>query len=459
MFKEPNNDLQRTLDAHNDWVNSGGVEGKRATLDGYGLHSINLAGLNLSSASLRNCDLNEANLSGTILNGANMVGTHIRNARCVGADFTNAKLSNADFNNSDLNEANFHGANLNQAKFHTASLGGSIFDNAVIHFAEFNKADLRGAIFRNVSFKNATFNNADLREVDLYGTKLDEASLTEADFSGARTSEDQREQIVKSGGILGPMSPTTFQVEKKLEETKEEKERLEKHLADKESQEVSEEELKKIKKQLNAAESKVDKLQNELSKARAANSVSNAAEKMRKAVEAARSTKRFNFWLSIGFMSSGVLSYLLALTLLGFIFFDESCQRTLGLITIFGESAVNNGWQIIPLYMPVVVLLTIGTALLRHEGKIREQSSLLLEQINHAEKAAGLLQTATDLEDIPEERLKSIILPTFVDIRRSLLDSNPKTQCGHEDECSLPPSQIKLIADILSKTVKSDSVK
>ena len=181
--------------------------------------------------------------------------------------------------------------------------------------------------------------------------------------------------------------------------------------------------------------------------------IENAVSEMRNSVEAARKTKDFNFWLSLGFIGMGVLCYIAAISFLIYLFTSNTCVNVLGLVD-HGESVVHNAWQLIPLYLPVIALLSIGTAFFRHESKIRNQTSFLLEQISHAEIAAGLLKIATKLETIPDEKLERIIHPTFIDIRRSLLNM-PASALPKEEKDEHPSlTQYKAMADVASKGIK-----
>ena len=79
--------LNKTLERHQLWIETNGVQGKLADLNGADLNGANLTRANLRDADLSDADLNYANLRGANLRGANLRGANLN-----GADLTNAIL-------------------------------------------------------------------------------------------------------------------------------------------------------------------------------------------------------------------------------------------------------------------------------------------------------------------------------------------------------------------------------
>ena len=78
-------ELNKTLERHQLWIETNGVQGKLAVLTGENLCYANLYGADLRDADLSDADLNCANLSyadfgGANLNGANLNGANLSNA-------------------------------------------------------------------------------------------------------------------------------------------------------------------------------------------------------------------------------------------------------------------------------------------------------------------------------------------------------------------------------------------
>jgi len=123
-------ELQPTLDAHREWLTSGGARGKRADLTGANLTGAdltgaNLTGANLYGANLYGADLTRANLTGADLYGANLTRADLTGADLYGADLTRADLTGADLTRADLTRADLAGANLTGADLYGANLTGA----------------------------------------------------------------------------------------------------------------------------------------------------------------------------------------------------------------------------------------------------------------------------------------------------------------------------------------------
>lgn len=111
-------ELTKIIQSHKLWLDSGGKEGKRATLEeaNFGT-SVELRGADLRNAVLnraefKDADLTETNLQGAELRRASFDGAILRRTNLREADLQNANLENADF----LLTAQLAGANVAGAK-------------------------------------------------------------------------------------------------------------------------------------------------------------------------------------------------------------------------------------------------------------------------------------------------------------------------------------------------------
>ena len=68
-------ELNKTLERHQLWIETKGVQGERADLRVANLEGANLEGANLEGANLRGAYLRGANLTYANLTGANLTGT------------------------------------------------------------------------------------------------------------------------------------------------------------------------------------------------------------------------------------------------------------------------------------------------------------------------------------------------------------------------------------------------
>jgi uncharacterized protein YjbI with pentapeptide repeats len=89
-------ELDRILEEHKLWRNTGAREGQRADLYGADLNGANLRGAYLYGAILRYANLNGASLNGANLRGAYLYGAILRYANLNGASLNGAGLDGAD---------------------------------------------------------------------------------------------------------------------------------------------------------------------------------------------------------------------------------------------------------------------------------------------------------------------------------------------------------------------------
>jgi uncharacterized protein YjbI with pentapeptide repeats len=130
-------ELRARLEAHQQWVASGGTEGSPAVLDGEDLRPLQ-----------------------QMFVGRQLTGLSARDAVAIGVDFRECQLQGARFEGADLRDA------------------------------DFTSADLRGVSFKAAKLNHARFERADLRSFRLLNgamrvTDLSDAQKTEHQFDGA----------------------------------------------------------------------------------------------------------------------------------------------------------------------------------------------------------------------------------------------------------------------------------
>jgi uncharacterized protein YjbI with pentapeptide repeats len=177
--------LPDILAAHQQWVQTGGKEGKRADLAEATLGRASLRLVVLSDANLQGADLERAVLASARLQGANLQGANLR-----GADLQLAALHRANMQGADLFEANLESANLSEAtlqgaNLYFANLRGSDLQRVSLQRAWLKEAILQEANLSGANLSGANLQGADLRGADLRRANLREANLVEADLQGA----------------------------------------------------------------------------------------------------------------------------------------------------------------------------------------------------------------------------------------------------------------------------------
>ena len=177
--------LPAILSAHQQWVQTGGKEGKRADLPEAALGRASLRLVVLSEANLQGADLERAILANARLQGANLQGASLR-----GADLQLAALHRANLQGADLFEANLENANLPEAtlqgaNLYFANLRGSDLQRVLLQRALLKEAILQGANLSGANLSGANLQGADLRGADLRRANLRETNLVEANLQGA----------------------------------------------------------------------------------------------------------------------------------------------------------------------------------------------------------------------------------------------------------------------------------
>ena len=134
-------ELKEILDQHKLWIETNGVQGKRADLSYADLTGANLLDAILTDAKIDGANLTGANLKGAILTAAYLYGANLYGANLEDADFTGADLTSANFTDADLTNAYLMNAYLGDANLTDADLTGAYLLGAYLL-----GANLTGAI-------------------------------------------------------------------------------------------------------------------------------------------------------------------------------------------------------------------------------------------------------------------------------------------------------------------------
>ena len=105
-------ELKEILNQHQLWLETNGMQGQYAKLNGASLHSANLRCANLNGADLTGADLWCANLSDANLCGANLARANLHCANLKDANLKDANLKDANLARANLARANLTGVIL-----------------------------------------------------------------------------------------------------------------------------------------------------------------------------------------------------------------------------------------------------------------------------------------------------------------------------------------------------------
>ncbi len=160
---------------HEEWLASGGSEGRRA----------HFRGANLADIQFGSADLREANFR-----GCGLMGCDLRNVLMDGADFSDCDLRYANFTQASCHRANFSRANLEGAYFNKAQAVEVIFQQASCvsldaRNANMASVNMREANIESANFSQSTLAGANMRSVHARDTLLNETDMSHADCNDA----------------------------------------------------------------------------------------------------------------------------------------------------------------------------------------------------------------------------------------------------------------------------------
>lgn len=155
---------------------------------------VSLHGVNFSNANLSNSDLRIPNISGANFYGANLEGANLSGQKLIYFNFESANLRRAYLSGIVSYETNMRSADLSGANLSGSELGQVIQSEArhVRKPTDFNDANLCGA----------SLQDAILTEVDFTNTKFnDETSFKGANTSGCKVNRYTLSALKEYGGM------------------------------------------------------------------------------------------------------------------------------------------------------------------------------------------------------------------------------------------------------------------
>ncbi|VVM25787.1 hypothetical protein BSPWISOXPB_7823 [uncultured Gammaproteobacteria bacterium] len=147
-------------------------------------------------------------------------------------------------------------------------------------------------------------------------------------------------------------------------------------------------------------------------------------------------------------MWSGIGLFALAMLIAGYIYYSK----------IFSVDISNLSSFHLVLFSPSFVLAFAGTALLRHDWKIRQLTQQLITQNNHIDIATGILTASlnlTRIDNIEKEEL-SLLRDSFTSVRQALLfKENTSSNNTNNQESLDKEGELSASIKTLSRYIKN----
>lgn len=240
-------ELLQIVRQHQEWLDTSGREGRRATFRDDYFRGADFSGLMLAEASFRG-----ATLPATKFRGANLDRADFVEADLSAADFTHATLNGATFQRALLSQTDFSLTTAQEADFSAIDAIGAIFQRAVMEWAIFRDAQLGGSDFRQANLSKANLRNAsffrakmedanltqaDCRETNFDGAVMDRAMLLQANFRAANLQGVAMQAADFSQALDVPMDAQADAAQKEREHLQQEAQRMEQIKAELEAKE------------------------------------------------------------------------------------------------------------------------------------------------------------------------------------------------------------------------------
>jgi len=179
---------------------------------------LNLAGVFIPGADLPHAQFDGAIFVDATLDNANLGGAHLRDADLHGAHLESVNLGSADLRDAnlagvvltgeaDLAHANLTGANLTNAQMKRVILYKSRLEGATLNNADLTQAHAREVILDGAQALRVNMHEASLEDASLIGANLSHANLSsiraaKADFSGTMLGEVIMDHATLTGARL-----------------------------------------------------------------------------------------------------------------------------------------------------------------------------------------------------------------------------------------------------------------
>ena len=129
------------LEAHREWLDSGGMKGHRAKLEGTDLRGVNFRDIDLRGARLRDANLRHADLAGANLKGADLVRVK----------FQDANLRECTLRECNLQDANLSGVRgLARGQLTATNVAGAVLPEAIARFDGVLRVEAAAGIARTI---------------------------------------------------------------------------------------------------------------------------------------------------------------------------------------------------------------------------------------------------------------------------------------------------------------------
>ena len=410
--------LKEILSKHElwlDWIKEGRISfldsGKKADLQGVDLRGADLRGVDLRWVDLQKADLQEVDLRGANLQEADFRGVDLRGADFRGADLRGADLRRADLRRADLQRANLRGVNLRRANLYEANL----------QKVDLQKVDFRGAINIEYAFVDQT-------QRAILGLTDDTVTQLQQQITQAEQAIQEKKELK---GKIQQLENNTRNQEDKQTQIDKLKEKLKEKTAEVEQLAPLKIELKEVKR---------DKIQDK--------ELEDAIEKISNSNKDGSDTLKTYKKNSTFLMWSGIGLFALAMLIAGYIYYSK----------IFSVDISNLSSFHLVLFSPSFVLAFAGTALLRHDWKIRQLTQQLITQNNHIDIATGILTASlnlTRIDNIEKEEL-SLLRDSFTSVRQALLfKENTSSNNTNNQESLDKEGELSASIKTLSRYIKN----
>ena len=407
-------ELKLILADHQLWLSHSGKLGKRARLQAAELKWANLRGADLRRADLRGANLKEAKLRASKLQGAELQGVNLQladlqaadlsEANLLGANLSGANLQGAELQKANLREADLQDANLLRANLFEAKLDGSIYEDKQLGEA------------LNVSPKYLS--DATTESTDVYQRRAEDAQSKVTILEQEKRELESKLKAAEQDGAQSDM----------------------------------------LKQSLEAAKVDLDQARNQLEQNKQKRAVldelTGAIKPLLDAVKSDKNTVRVYKLQSWCLLLLGIICFVIATV---FISYKAIQSWQLPLPT----QAISVA-QLLLQIAPGFVFAILGTALLRHDWKIRQLTLKLIDQNNSVDIAMGMLTTALRLSNIGEKKdiegIPDLVKESFVEVRRALLYRNRSDAPAPADDSGKDAAElIKQLKSLIPKSPSAGS--
>jgi uncharacterized protein YjbI with pentapeptide repeats len=395
--------LEEILSEHKLWLDSHGGKGKRA---------------DLREASLVWVDLEGADLQGADLRGVNLLGAHLE-----GADLREANLRGADLREADLRVANLKRANLKKTELMWTILEGADLQGADLRGANLESAHLKGVI-------NAEYALIDQTQRSLFGLADNKVTKLQQKIKQAEQAIQEKKELKRKIQQLEDNSQNQKDKQTEIDKLRE---KLKEKTTEAEQVAPLKIELKEAKTQRDKSQDK--ELEDAIEK------ISNSNKDGFDTLKTYKKNSRFLMW-------AGIILFGLALVIAGCIYYSKIYLTDISNLSSFH----------LVLFSPSFVLAFAGTALLRHDWKIRQLTQQLITQNNHIDIATGILTASlnlTRIDNIEKEEL-SLLRDSFTSVRQALLfKENTSSNNTNNQESLDKEGELSASIKTLSRYIKN----